>query len=204
MSQKGFAPIVIVLLITLSLGGYLIYSKSQSKPAIQPIPQPSSSPTASNPAPTGAGETASWKKITFNKLNFKVPPVYNSGYLNSGSVLAIDPQPIPKTPSYGDFTPAFSIDLIKNKTLDQVKQEFLSKSGYTNKEVSNISIDSMSGLKMTKTLPAGQDVKDHHIYDVYLAIGQDLYHFHSFDLHISQQDQQKYFDQILSTFKFIE
>ena len=124
MTQKGFAPILIILLIAVALGGYLIYSKSQSKPTVQPTPQPSSSPAASNPTPTSAGETANWKSITFNKLNFKIPPVYNSGYLGSSSVLAIDPQPIPKTPSYGDFTPAFSIDLIKNKTLDQVKQEF--------------------------------------------------------------------------------
>lgn len=47
MSQKGLAPIVIVLLIALGIGGYLIYSGkinlNQAKPVpVQPTTQPSS------------------------------------------------------------------------------------------------------------------------------------------------------------------
>lgn len=70
MKQKGFAPILIVLLVALGIGGYLIYQK-QAKPI--PVPQPSpspvttpaSSPTASSsatsPVPDGSGETVDWK-----------------------------------------------------------------------------------------------------------------------------------------------
>lgn len=60
----------------------------------------------------------------------------------------------------------------------------------------------MPALKTTQVLPAGQDVVDHHIEDLYISVGQDLYHFNSFDLHISSTVQQKYFDQIVGTFKF--
>lgn len=45
MKQKGLAPILIVLLIALALGGYLIYQK-QPKPIS--ISQPSPSPVASD------------------------------------------------------------------------------------------------------------------------------------------------------------
>lgn len=49
MNQKGFAPILIVLLIALGLGGYFIYSKYQAKPtsdsrATVSSPYPDSSP----------------------------------------------------------------------------------------------------------------------------------------------------------------
>ncbi len=97
-------------------------------------------------------------------------------------------KPIPQTSQYGDFTPAFSFELIKNKTLDQVKQEFLNQQGYTNKETSNLTIDNKTGLKTTEVLPPGQDIVAHHAYNLYLSVGQDLYRFSSFDLHISSAD----------------
>lgn len=49
MSQKGLAPILIIILIALGIGGYLIYQK-QSKSAVvfQPSSNPVASPLASN------------------------------------------------------------------------------------------------------------------------------------------------------------
>lgn len=68
MSQKGFAPILMVLLVALSLAGYLIYQKQTSPRVTSQSPtQSTPSPTAdARPAPTGAGETANWK--TYNSL----------------------------------------------------------------------------------------------------------------------------------------
>lgn len=53
--QKGFAPILIILLIALAIGGYLVYQKQlKSVPVTQPVP--SVSPIASN-----LSETTAWK-----------------------------------------------------------------------------------------------------------------------------------------------
>lgn len=190
-----FLALFVLLVLTIGATGAVYISKSL-KP--EPTPTPSKILEAS-PTPN---PTASWKTVTFDNLTFKIPPSYQSGYLGSTSLLTIDPQAIPTTPQYGEFTPAFSIELIKNKTLDQVKQEFLNQQGYTNKETSVITTNGIHGLRTSKVLPPGQDVKNHNVLDVYLPVGQDLYHFSSFDLHISTPEQQKYFDQILSTFTF--
>lgn len=55
-SQKGFAPILIVVIIAALVGGYLIYQNSQNQPKLIPLlqntkiksqtPQPTSSPSA--------------------------------------------------------------------------------------------------------------------------------------------------------------
>lgn len=73
--QKGLAPILIVILIALAVGGYLVYQK-QTRPASlpQPTTQPTLSPDASS-APTGNEETANWKSYTAmdNSYSFKYP-----------------------------------------------------------------------------------------------------------------------------------
>lgn len=43
MKEKGIAPILIVLLITLGIGGYILY-QNQTKITSQPIVQPSPTP----------------------------------------------------------------------------------------------------------------------------------------------------------------
>lgn len=64
-NQKGFAPILIILLIALAIGGYLFYSDKI------PLPQTTSplSPSASQ-EPNGSLETANWKTYTNTKYNF--------------------------------------------------------------------------------------------------------------------------------------
>lgn len=73
--QKGLAPILIVILIALAVGGYLVYSKqtTQSTPA----------PKAASPVPTDTGETANpdsiganWKTYTNTLYGYliKLPP----------------------------------------------------------------------------------------------------------------------------------
>lgn len=229
MMQKGFVPVLIIILVAAAAlaGGFWIYQSNPPIPS-NPTPTPKVACTqdaklcpdgtgvgrtgpkcdfAPCPTPkesTSSAETANWKDITFNRVRLKIPSIYQSGYLGSSSRFAIDPRPIPQTSSYGDFTPAFSLELIKNKTIEQTRQEFLNQQGYTDKAINDISVDGKLGLKMAKVLPPGQDVVDHHIYDVYLSVGQDLYHFSSFDLSISRIDQQNYFNQILSTFKFLD
>ena len=80
MSQKGLAPILIVLLIAV-IGGYLIYQNQSAAKPYRPFPsaapeiKPSSSPADASGAPTGAAETANWKTYTNTAIGieFKLP-----------------------------------------------------------------------------------------------------------------------------------
>lgn len=79
--QKGLAPILIVLLIALGIGGYLIYQK-QAKPVAvpqqtsesTPVPAPTfeSTNSVASSSPNGAGEFANWKTYTNTKYGFIV------------------------------------------------------------------------------------------------------------------------------------
>lgn len=84
-SQKGLAPILIVLLIAAAVGGYFIY-QNQIKPTLPPITQPTPSQIAA-PAPTDADTTvnteasrsANWKTYTNSKYGFSLK--YPAGYV---------------------------------------------------------------------------------------------------------------------------
>lgn len=79
MNQKGFAPILIVILIALAVGGYLLYQK-QVKPVVIPqtVIQPTSVPVIS-PVASDSAETANWK--TYTNTDGKYLIKYPSDYL---------------------------------------------------------------------------------------------------------------------------
>lgn len=62
MKQHGLAPIIVVLLIALTIGGIFLYQR-QTKPVAVPqtATQSSPSPVGASSAPKGDAETANWK-----------------------------------------------------------------------------------------------------------------------------------------------
>lgn len=69
--QKGIAPILIIILIAVAVGGYLIY-QTQTKPVVVPqVIQPSSAPVSTSSA-TSSAETANWKTYTNTKYGFSI------------------------------------------------------------------------------------------------------------------------------------
>lgn len=64
MKQRGLAPLVIIILIALAVGGYLLYQK-QLKPAV--ISQPSPTPT-----PVASDQFADWKTYTNAQAGFQI------------------------------------------------------------------------------------------------------------------------------------
>ena len=63
MNQKGLAPIVIVILVAIGIGGYLLY-QNQFKSGT------SSSQQTVQPTPSSVDETADWKLFKDDKYNF--------------------------------------------------------------------------------------------------------------------------------------
>ena len=85
MYQKGFAPVLIVILIAIvmAVGGAFYLGKLSSKSTsvvqqpVYQIPQYSSTPTQANkrtlaPSPT-SDPTVNWQSLLLDKLNFKIP-----------------------------------------------------------------------------------------------------------------------------------
>lgn len=67
LKQKGFIPILIVLLTAAAIGGYLIYSGKINIPQKQ-VAQTLKSDAS--PAPTGDAETANWKTYISDKYGY--------------------------------------------------------------------------------------------------------------------------------------
>ncbi|HVZ12176.1 MAG TPA: hypothetical protein VG965_04045 [Patescibacteria group bacterium] len=148
-------------------------------------------------------DNSNWNDGVIGNLTFKYPSQYHGGYVcGNKSEFFIDTGPIPQQCPYGDDTPAFNLGFTKNETLAQAKKDFLSKTGRIDQTTKDIVIDGRASLETKEVWPPGQDVVNHNNWAIYIADGQDLYGFYSFDLHIKAADQEKYFDQIASTFKF--
>ncbi len=78
MNQKGFANIILVVVIVVLLGtvGYFAFVKKSEPIAQQPTPTPAASqtktPTPPTSTPTPKDETANWKTITNASLGFSI------------------------------------------------------------------------------------------------------------------------------------
>lgn len=97
MKQKGFTPILILLLIAIALSGYLLYTKQSRTTPLSPrstvtsqAPQPSSVLTSVTPSPTNSPSTVSVQlseKITWSVPNKSIPPTEETAIKNAFSKL---------------------------------------------------------------------------------------------------------------------
>lgn len=67
MNQKGLSPILIIILITAALGGFVIYQQQSSQPKPNPSPQPTAQPSPVS------NETADWKTYAGSIYSFEYP-----------------------------------------------------------------------------------------------------------------------------------
>jgi hypothetical protein len=136
-----------------------------------------------------------WQQADFGSLSFKIPPEFYSGYIASSSVFAVDPEPIPETASQ-DYIPAFSFELIKNKTLYQVGKDIQDQGSAS----SSIFVFNSSALRTEEEEKDGR--KQINIYipiEAQNPHSEDIYRISSSGGRISAVDQQKYLDIIVKT-----
>ena len=74
MNQKGFANIILVVIIVaaIAVGGYFVFVKKSEPTAQQPTPTPPSAQTKTpvSPTPTPKNETANWAVYSNTKYNY--------------------------------------------------------------------------------------------------------------------------------------
>lgn len=183
----------IILLVLMEGGLFLAKNSSNTSPSPTPIAVVTSTPDP----------MATWQKGQVGDLSFQYPPIYNGASpCEAESGFFIDPKEVPTECEYGDFAPGFKIFILKNKTLSQVRTEFMNNKYYENKTVEDVSLEGRSGLLTKSVWPPGQDVVSHNDWNLYISDGVNLYVVNSFDLHITPEEQEMYFDKIISTLKF--
>ena len=207
MKQKGLAPILIVLLIALGVGGYLIYQK-QIKPVniTQQTTQSTPAPT-SNPESTTSADISNWKTYTNDKLklSFKHPESYKQEIINEPTRYSIY---LTKDTVYtvgggqagGNVLQkgtVISVTLYPAKSL--VEKDLKSEYGNDIK-INQVTVDQKQGTEII--LPDQVDKRiyfkrDNEVIGMSLSVGFEN----------NSPENQKYtsdFNQILSTFKFTQ
>lgn len=218
MNQKGFAPILIMILIAVVVGGYFIYtnySQYRTKPTV-PSPTPSASPPASSdasPAPTVTDETANWKTYIERSGGFslryppdwKVLPGANNNLepaLIISSPVATPTQETGPTDADSKYYLTLSYKT-ESKTPKQVIDERVKKEqsyqpSFKLTERKSIKIDGIDGewaVEFPSPSPA---------VDIYINHNNKLYHILFYPYVPSTNKHMHIFNQILSTFKFTQ
>ena len=111
--QAGSAPILIVLILAAIGGAYYLGTKKPSVVPTQVVTSQTPQPTpAASPAPTGAGETATWKTYTntVHKFSIKYPNTFKvtfgdetAGVNFVDATVSKDEQSLPKNIKIGVF-----------------------------------------------------------------------------------------------------
>lgn len=211
MSQKGFAPILIVLLIAAVVGGYFVY-QNQTKPTLPPIAQPTPSQIAT-PAPTDAGttvytevsQTANWKTNNSNLgFSFKYPQNF---WITSSETRKKD------LIEHGDSPPAprGTVGSIQIITSEVDSADGLINKGTENTKVINektIPINQypskyaeLESAEDNNTISLLVSIQKDNSYAIYLSVTN--YH-KAGEPGISKTQLRSTFNQILSTFKFTQ
>lgn len=191
--QKGIAPILIVIIISVAVGGYLIYSNySNNRTKTTTVPQQSIQPSPS------ADETTNWKTYTNKYLTFEYPASWNLDSTGDTSV-SLSTTRSTTDKAGGDYTPGMGWlnFYISN---DPVQKVIDSTSGVEKTDQGNI-----NGAPYTRLI--GHSGVGGSVYFVNIIMNSEG---RTYVVNLSTQDANLEelltleLDQILSTFKFLD
>jgi len=213
-TERGLAPVFIVLILAALVGGYLIY-QNQPKTYSTTSTNHSTIPTSvASTAATGSAETANWKTYINTKYGYSIK--YPTGWI-------VDDQCMAKNPPMGcsqsqvyinslekkkfnvggqDININYSISIIKTdrdpRDTTGLMAYYNPPGGYKEDKINNI--DVLESLGMNNTL------------EFFFKKGENNYIFLSFGPYSKdskktpfpeQERFYKTFNQILSTFRFL-
>ena len=189
--------IFIILTITTVFASFLIKSQNNS-----PSASPSSTPPTSPPSPT-PDSTVNWKTFTSQKFNFSIS--YPSNYFEEAD----------RIPGFLYLLPPKDATYLKNtgisvKVYQPIKdtlEKYISDNFKDTTSKETLNINSLPGYKMTShgSKNLGESIETHYFYIALLKKDEDIY-----NISLDSIDYNEYikssslFDQILSTFKFID
>lgn len=202
MSQKGLAPIVIVVLIALGIGGYLVYQDKVSNPSvINATPLPTVYPSTD--------ETTNWKTHTNTKYSLEYPDNWIIKEAGSGNQIRLFP---PNTDPEGIGYKIWILVLNKNKGVN-ISDPVGAKEQIANKvyeyKTADIIIDGIKGASIeNEVLPdSGTDGLNRIGVKLPFADNKVLYIWLMCDDGEEKSSCRQYspvYNHILSTFKFTQ
>ena len=214
--QRGQATILIVVGILVLVGvagGYILLGKSKN---ITPVTQPAPETINSQPTPTiestEYGDISDWKTYTNNKhkFSFDYPDSYFNYDGSSEDSVYLAPR-AGKGESYGSPMGLEKKDVWLSISVNPIEsgislEEFISHPemyDYKDVKKEKITIANKNGYKVTSNRSSGPQATVS--YEGFVENGGNIYRIqmYAFTLDVLLS-QQKIFDQILSTFKFIQ
>lgn len=195
---KWLLPLLITLLLLGGISMIILQSQKSNQVTQQITPTPMPSPTPMDP-------TLTWKEFAFDSLSFKIPYEWKSEFKEDKkeSSFIANPKFICDE---CDTYPVFVITKSDNSSIERQKQKILDNNPYlknvtqTNTLINGITGEIIEGtLEFDPEIVTTQDTPGERIK--YLLIENEGV---VFSINISDQNYQSIFDQILSTFKFIQ
>lgn len=204
MNQKGFAPILIVIILAALVGGYLLYQKQVKPVAVPQQVQVTPAPTTKNES-TGSAETgnpdsirANWKIYTRPDFSLKLPEDWQ---ISAGS--SKDEQ-FDASSNQGKLK--IQIEVFKNEVYKNAigtdLREYLNgmraeryQKGLGDKvwQETSITVDRIKGVKIKTSTPG---------FSIYIQPTNNK--LITISLSSDTDDNLILVDQILATFKFIQ
>lgn len=138
--------------------------------------------------------------LSLEKLRFAIPTGWWSEQDEQSTTekwFNINPTALPRP---GDTPPAFTVNFEKNKTIEQKKNELIKNWGLSNIKEVAIQSNSISGIILEGTTEPGF-LDARRIKIAVTSSGENVYYL--FDLALTD-NHEKYFNDILSTFNFIQ
>lgn len=204
--QAGLAPIVIVVLIaTLAVGGYLIY-KLPRNVVVPQAPQTTSAPSPTpspSPAPTGIDETTNWKTYTNTGYRFSLryPQDYNfdEQYVEVGILKWSASISSPKYNTSPYIRDIQQIGVTVRKRNQLSLEQWINEECPKLKDLNDLRISNKPAKRFI--CPISDSSEDDYMM-VAIDNGDYIYTLNNIGFK-KNTEQEKIFDQILSTFRFL-
>ena len=216
-SARGFALVVVLVIaaLVIGIGGtvtYFKFSQKQTYPSPSTVNRELATPSVS-PSPT-TDETINWKTYTSSdfKFSLKFPPDWKPA-LNSSTAdintiifsapdngeIATPPEVIPAH-YYARIVEVKVQNTDRSLTITDLKTD-INNIASPNTAIEDIKIDNKNALRI-KNIPGGG------ITEIWTSNGNRRYYLSHFEgVEVNKVDNPKYskiFDQILSTFRFLD
>lgn len=209
--QKGFSPVVVVVLalvlITGVVAGYIILSKPKFPIYAPPLPVITSDQTSPESQASSPDETLSWKTFVYssNNFSFKYPDNVSPHELKDQYTDVVLGFKYPGSPDGCElcdgYNLSFKLGSLNQQSLKQVTEKKLKEIesyGTITKPLAAVNIGNYSGFTFSYTVQVGTT-------NIYLLDGKGNYIEISKSLDDPQnRGYEKIIEQIISTFKFLE
>lgn len=210
MTQKGLAPILIVLILAFLVGGYLVYTNYKLPVFDRTNNRTKTTPSQTTQSSSSSNQTGNWKTYTHSDFIFKYPPELKEAKDCRGSGSGICFQSPEFDPTEGDFIAGTNKGQVLMISADSGNINNIADLHCEERNLyyANSCFYSTINNKSVLHLQGGIKENDKFIVTnelLYVQVDPNkIIQIGFFNSQEDAENQRKIFDQILSTFKFLD